>query len=329
MEGLNIQSFPKKDMVKAGNKLGFRPNKLINLSGIEDSNEIIQIREEWKPLVKTFLNPQIISGIIQVSEDDLVVSNLLADKDRVLLYGEDQEFYNIMVFSPIDMVYYLDGNMEEVEEEEKIVQSMSLNGLISLLSIVDSLKRMKLINLLDPSIGEVNLSCQLIDIEYHNSKSYGDLRWLGPIIGELRWEDKEVDFKRGVKELADIGLIDLIKDEILPNKKGQDLFRDLLRRKTVLGIRSTFYDEGQLSYLALVIIETPSFLWYIEVKEDTSLISISSDDARALIATIIAPGDLPQESQSESQVQSFCIECGFKLDQGSKFCPQCGKKLLS
>ena len=331
---------PKDCLIQVGKDLGMEINRLASYFGLEEGQTKVEIDPSWMDVLPVILQPLNFSGVKLVFEDDsLLFTNVLRDEQDAAYVGSEAEDVLILAKAPDEIMEELASYLGEVEEAPRIKQELSLDALIALLAIVDTIKRIKLTNILDPNQTEFDLDLESVSDAFLLAMNAKDLRWMAPFMQDLRYEAKKLDFNKALNELSNLGIIQYKDKKIVIADKAAPLFEELLSRKTMLGLRTVFYHEGLLNYLSLAFIRTESTIWYLDGAEKSSVMNVSPLELKGFIATMLAPGDVPPEivkTQVEEKVVEvkkeasgprFCRNCGEKLSPGAKFCKSCGKKI--
>lgn len=331
---------PKDCLIQVGKDLGMEINRLASYFGLEEGQTKVEIDPSWMDVLPVILQPLNFSGVKLVFEDDsLLFTNVLRDEQDAAYVGSEAEDVLILAKAPDEIMEELASYLGEVEEAPRIKQELSLDALIALLAIVDTIKRIKLTNILDPNQTEFDLDLESVSDAFLLAMNAKDLRWMAPFMQDLRYEAKKLDFNKALNELSKLGIIQYKDKKIEIADKAAPLFEELLSRKTMLGLRTVFYHEGLLNYLSLAFIRTESTIWYLDGAEKSSVMNVSPLELKGFIATMLAPGDVPPEivkTQVEEKVVEvkkeasgprFCRNCGEKLSPGAKFCKSCGKKI--
>lgn len=328
---------PKQRIVQAGNSLGIKPNRIAMYFGMDESKVNLQPDDDWKSIIPVLLKPLNFSGVKALFEDDsLLFTNILRNENDAVFCGAEEGDLVVLPMEPDAIMELFASYLGEVEPTPRVRQELSLDALIAMLAIVDSVRRAKLKNVLDSSETTFDLDLVSVSEEFKVVVEAKDIRWLAPFMHDLRWEAKEIDFNSALNELSKLGVIQYKNKKIEIDDRGFVLFDELLNRKTMLGIRSVFYHEGVLNYLSLAFIRTPNYLWYLDGTEKSCVMTLNYEELKGMIATMIAPGEGPKEvSQVREIVEDrtevlgprFCRKCGEKLSEGAKFCKSCGAKM--
>ena len=286
------------------------------------------------------LNPRNFSGVIVLFQDDsLLFTNIVTGEEDAVFCGEEDGNLKIMPMSQMEIIELLASYLEETDVTQRIKQELSMDALICMLSIADSIKRAKLENILNPSKIEFNITEEILQNEFQYNLESRNLRWLSAFLTELRWKSKPVDFKRALKELSKSGIILYEGGKVEVSENGEIFFDELLKRKTMLGLRSVFYHEGVINYLAMALMRTENYLWFLDITDNACIKSLNYEELQGLIGAMISLGEEPPEmkieakaedtdkKQEKSEAQKFCRSCGQKLSSGSKFCKKCGTKI--
>ncbi|TJX15804.1 zinc-ribbon domain-containing protein [Tissierella creatinini] len=153
----------------------------------------------------------------------------------------------------------------------------------------------------------------------------------------------------GIKSnrLTKAGIIMYKDSKVEISENGELFFDELLKRKTMLGLRSVFYHEGLINYLAMALMRTENYLWFLDTTDNACIMSLTYEELQSLIGTMISPGEEPPEMKTEAEAEpkaeaepieepkvkikattpKFCRNCGEKLGSGAKFCKKCGSKI--
>lgn len=328
----------KTDVVKAGNTLGVKPNQLAKYLGFDKSNEVRKPDKNWESILPVLLRPLNFSGITILFEDDsLLLTNVVTNEDMTVFCGNDDNELIILPMEQMEMVEQLTSYLGEIREVKRIKQELSYDEVITILLIADSLKRIKLKNMLNPNETEFDISLSRIRDEFKDSLRLKDLRWLSTLSYELRLKTEPIDFDKALKGLSKKGIIEYKNEVIDIDENGIVLFEEISRHKSTIGIRSAFYYEGVLNYLAIMLLRTENHIWYLELSDNANMMTLNTEETRGMIATMLAPGENPPESQEKiepkirteqnASVPRFCRNCGASLSEGAKFCRSCGKKI--
>lgn len=343
-------SIPKDVVSSAGNYLGIKANRFAEYLGFEKSNQSKNPEEGWENLLPIILKPRNFIGVTALFQDDsLLFTNLVTGEEDAAFCGEEDGNLKIMPMSQIEIIELLSSYLVETEDRQKIKQELSVDALICMLSIADSIKRAKLENILNPSKTEFEITEKILQNEFQYNLESRNLRWLSAFLVELCWEAKPVDFKKALKELSKLGIIMYKDSNVEISEKGEIFFDELLKRKTILGLRSVFYHGGVINYLAMALMRTENYLWLLDVTDNACIMSLNYEELQGMIGTMISPGEEPPEieayaeaepkavseidaedtnnEQKKSVTPKFCRTCGEKLSSGSKFCKKCGTKI--
>lgn len=353
-------SIPKDIVSSAGNYLGIKANQLAGYFGFAESSQNIKAEEGWEKVLPIILKPRNFTGMTAVFEDDsLLLTNIVTSEENAAFCGEEEGNLKIMPMSQMDIIELLSSYLGETEERQKIKQELSVDALICMLSIADSIKRAKLENIINQSKTEFQITESILQNEFQYNLEGRNLRWLSTFLAELRFESKTVDFKKSLKELSKAGIIMLRDSKVELSENGEIFFDELLKRKTLLGLRSVFYHQGVINYLAMVLMRTENYLWLLDVTDNACIMSLNYEELQGMIGTMISPGEEPPEKkvaaepevepkdkmkakmkaeakaepeninkdQEKPAIPKFCRNCGEKLNPDSKFCKKCGSKI--
>ncbi len=327
---------PKDAIVQVGQDLGLEVNRLASYFGLKEGNGKIDFDKQWEDVLPVLLQPLNFSGITTLFEDDsLLFTNVLSDAVDTVFCGTEAEDLAVLPMHPDAMMDLLASYLGVIGETPRVKQELSSDALIALLAIADTVKRAKLSNVLDPSQTEFEITLQSVSKAYEDAIKAKDLRWLAPFASELRFEAKVIDFNKALMSLAKTGIIQYVNKKIDIDDNGSVLFDELLRRKSMLGIRSVFYHEGVLNYLSLAFLRTENMIWQLDVSNKGNIMSLSVEELKGMIATLLAPGEIPPPLKTNEEVEEptvlssprFCRNCGAKLSEGAKFCKSCGTKI--
>ena len=303
-----------------------------------DKGGKVDINPKWMDILPVLLQPLNFAGVKILFEDDsLLFTNVLRDEQDAAFVGSDEQDLVVVPMAPDMIMDQLSAYFGDVEPTPRVKQELSLDALITLLAITDTIKRIKLRNILDPNQTTFNLDLETVSDEFLIAINSKDLRWLAPFMHDLRWNPKKIDFNQSLNELSKLGIIQYKNKLIEIDDKGAILFEELLKRKTMLGIRSVFYHEGILNYLSLAFIRTEHYVWYLDGTEKSSVMTLNIEELKGFIAMMLAAGEVPPgvkvktidkvEEKKEASGPRFCRNCGEKLSDGAKFCKSCGTKL--
>ncbi|MGB4439558.1 MAG: zinc ribbon domain-containing protein [Sedimentibacter sp.] len=338
MNNISTFSIPKDVVSKAGNALGIKANQLAGYFGLAESTESKLPEEGWENILPVLLQPLNFSGIIALFQDDsLLFTNILTGENDAMFCGEEDGNLKVMPMSQLEIIELLASYLGETKEPSKIKQELSADALIAMMSIADSIRRAKLENILDPSKNSFEIKEESLNKEFESTVKSGDLRWIAPFLAELRWESKPVDFSKALNELSKLGIIRLKNGKVNIDEKGEVFFEELLKRRTIIGIRSVFYHKGVLNYLSMAFLRTENYLWFLDVTDNACMMSLKYDELKGMIAAMISPGEAPPEETATAEITDkakekvktpkFCKSCGAKLSDDAKFCKSCGKKI--
>ncbi len=351
-------SIPKNIVLSAGKNFGIQANRFAEYFGFTDSSQSIKTEEGWEDVLPLILKPRNFTGMTALFEDDsLLFTNIVTGEEDAAFCGEEDDILKVMPMSQSEIIELLASYLGETEDRQKIKQELSGDALTCLLSIGDSIKRAKLENILDPSKTEFEISDKILQNEFLYNSEGRNLRWLSAFLAELRWEHKPIDFKKALKELSKAGIIMNKENNVELSENGEIFFEELLKRKTMLGLRSVFYNEGVINYLAMALMRTENYLWFLDVTDNACIMSLNYEELKGMIGTMISPGEEPPEIEAETTdsketkrkaepevktkanvedisrdqekptTPKFCRNCGEKLTSGSKFCKKCGTKI--
>lgn len=355
----NITYSISKDVVSsAGNHLGIKANQLAEYFGFMKSSQSIKTEEGWEEVLPIILKPRNFMGMTALFEDDSILfTNMVTGEEDAAFCGDEESNLKIMPMSQMDIIELLSSYLGEVEERQKIKQELSIDALICMLSIADSIKRAKLENILNPSKTEFVITEEILQNEFQYNLESRNIRWLSAFLAELRWESKPLDFKKALKELSKTGIILYKDNKVEVSENGEIFFDELLKRKTILGLKSVFYHEGVINYLAMALMRTENYLWFLDVTDKSCIMSLIYEELQGLIGTMISPGEEPPEIEAQvaaeplvqpkakmkadtkaepeninkehekAETPKFCRNCGEKLTSSSKFCKKCGSKI--
>lgn len=331
---------PKDVLVQVGKDLGMEVNRLASYFGLEEGDTKVEVDPAWMDVLPVVLQPLNFSGVKLVFKDDsLLFTNVLRDEQDAAYVGSEAEDVLILAKAPDEIMEELASYLGEVEEAPRIKQELSLDALIALLAIVDTIKRIKLTNILDPNQTEFDLDLETVSDAFLLAVNAKDLRWMAPFMQDLRYEAKKLDFNKALNELSKLGIIQYKDKKIEIADRAALLFEDLLSSKTMLGLRSVFYHDGVLNYLSLAFIRTENTIWYLDGAEKSSVMNVSPLELKGFITAMLAPGEIPPalevkhveeevvEVEKEARGPRFCRNCGEKLSPGAKFCKSCGTKI--
>jgi len=351
-------SISKNTVLSAGKHFGIQANRFAEYFGFTESSKSTEIVEGWEDLLPLILKPLNFTGLTALFEDDsLLFTNIVTGEEDAAFCGEEEGNLRIMPMSQMEMIELLASYLGETEDRQKIKQELSRDALICLLTIVDSIKRAKLENILDPSKIEFEITDKILQNEFLYNSEGRNLRWASAFLADLRWKEKPINFEKSLKELSKAGIIIYRDSRVELSENGEIFFDELLKRKTILGLRSVFYHEGVINYLAMALMRTENYLWFLDVTDNACIMSLNYEELKGMIGTMISPGEEPPEIEAETTdsketkmkaepevktkanvedisrdqekptTPKFCRSCGEKLSIGSKFCKKCGNKI--
>ena len=330
-------SIPKDIAVSAGNYLGIKANRLAGYFGFAESSKKTKSEEGWDEILPIILKPRNFTGMTALFEDDsLLFTNLVTSEEDAAFCGEEDGILKVMPMSQLEIIELLASYLGETEDRQKIKQELSGDALICLLSIGDSIRRAKLENILDPSKTEFEISDKILQNEFLYNSEGRNLRWASAFLAELRWEEKPLNFEKSLKEFSKAGIIIYRDGRVELSENGEIFFDELLKRKTILGLRSVFYHQGVINYLAMALMRTENYLWFLDVTDNGCIMSLNYEELKGMIGTMISPGEEPPEIKADTKAEikseksagpKFCRNCGEKLNPDSKFCKKCGSKI--
>ena len=333
-------NIPKDVVSSAGNHLGIKANRIAGYLGFAKSTQSKKTEEGWENILPIILNPRNFTGVTVLFQDDsLLFTNLVTGEEDAAFCGEEDGNLKIMPMSQMEIIELLASYLGETENTQRIKQELSGDALICMLSIADSIRRAKLENILNPLKNEFKITEEILKSEFENNLKLGNLRWLSAFLAELRWKEKPVDFEKALKELSKSDIIQYKGSNVEISENGEIFFEELLKRKTMLGLRSVFYHEGVLNYLAMALLRTEKYLWLLDVTDNACMMSLNCEELQGMIGTMISPGEESPEMEVEADAEDinkeqkksvtpkFCRNCGDKLSSGTKFCKKCGTKI--
>ena len=296
----NITYTIPKDLVSsAGNHLGIKVNQLAVYFGFEESSQSIKPENGWEGILPIILKPRNFTGMTAHFEDDsLLFTNIITGEEDAAFCGQEEGNLKIMPMSQMEIIELLSSYLGETEDRQKIKQELSGDALICMLSIADSIKRAKLENILNPSRTEFEITEKILQNEYQYNLEGRNLRWPSVFLAELRWEQKPIDFKKALKELSKVGIIMCKGSNVELSENGEIFFDELLKRKTILGLRSVFYHEGVINYLAMALMRTEKYVWFLDVTDKACIMSLNYEELQGMIGTMISPGEEPLEMEA-------------------------------
>ncbi|MHC1734919.1 MAG: zinc-ribbon domain-containing protein [Erysipelotrichaceae bacterium] len=329
---------PKESIIQAGNELGIKPNRLAVYFGLEEGKGKVKPEETWRSVLPVVLRPRNFSGVkVLFQDDNLLFTNILRNENEAVFFGIENEDVMVLPMESDEILVLLSSYLGEIEPTPRIKQELSLDALIAMLAIVDSVRHAKLMNVLDPSKTEFDLDLASLSKEFKDSVVAKDIRWLAPFMHDLRWEAKEINFDVALRELAKLGIVQYKNEKIGIDDRGIVLFDELLNRKTMLGIRSVFYHEEKLNYSSMAFIRSENYIWQLDGSEKSCMMTLNNEELQGMIAVMLSPGENPPEERRVSMEKGkdredssnplFCRNCGEKLSIGARFCKRCGTKV--
>ena len=292
-------SIPKDLVTSAGNHLGIKVNQLAVYFGFAESSQSIKPENGWEKVLPIILKPRNFTGMTALFEDDsLLFTNIVTSEEDAAFCGEEDGILKVMPMSQSEIIELLASYLGETEDRQKIKQELSGDALICLLSIGDSIKRAKLENILDPSKTEFEISDKILQNEFLYNSEGRNLRWASAFLAELRWEEKPLNFEKSLKEFSKAGIIIYRDGRVELSENGEIFFDELLKRKTILGLRSVFYHEGVINYLAMALMRTEKYVWFLDVTDKACIMSLNYEELQGMIGTMISPGEEPLEMEA-------------------------------
>ncbi len=321
--------------------------KIIN-KNYENEKYIEINQEEMDENVKNLmLLPSNICFLASVTQDDMMLfSTLLSTNDSLGYFYNDIENSSttIKLTSPDEVSKYfhdLLGISEVVVTG--ISLTMSVHGLLALTSVVDSLKRKNIEQLMFHMVDSFELTIPDIEENFDLSYKSEDLRWYLPFIAEAFGPfeglspDTKSNINKGLNELQTMGLLNLDNYKIEFTDEGFSLLSILLQKRNLLMLRSLFFEQETLRQMPIAFLNFDNVLYYImplDEQEGFVLKSLDKHMFSELVEMVIAPGDMPSMVEKEEIVlpnpnTKFCKYCGAKINASANFCNSCGKSLVN
>lgn len=311
------------------------------------NEEIEEVNPEMLP--SYLLEPYNISFMTIITpQEDMVFMTLLSDEKNNGLYRYEEEFGVLTLKTmeaqeSIALISALMGTRNSMKSQTNL--TFTPIGMLTLAILVDYVRRENLENLILHLTGESEITISKIQEIFALSMESKDIRWFAPFVLEVfnpleMVAEEKKDIKIGLQELANMGLIKLLKNIVHITEQGYEFLELLIQPSGWIGIKSLYYHDHQLQLLSSLFIRAAKSLYYImprDVGEQYNWISIDHEGFEEIFGMNIAPGEMPPLNNSSSSTNTpilkaipenevkFCIYCGKELTENAKFCRNCGK----
>ena len=139
---------PKDVLIQVGKDLGMEVNQLASYFGLQDKGGKVDINPKWMDILPVLLQPLNFAGVKILFEDDsLLFTNVLRDEQDAAFVGSDEQDLVVVPMAPDMIMDQLSAYFGDVEPTPRVKQELSLDALITLLAITDTIKRIKLRNI--------------------------------------------------------------------------------------------------------------------------------------------------------------------------------------
>lgn len=288
-------------------------------------------------------------------DDTMIFSTLITAENQIGFYHNEEEtqITTVKAVTIDEAVTHL-KELQGIDAPKETTTNLILSreGLICLVALADSIKRNHLEELILHLIDESEPGIEELEEIYELSFDSKDLRWYLPFMmdafGPFSESDSEYrpDFKKGVGELENLGLLKETQDKLELTEEGYGFMNILLQKRSLAALRSLFYEQDNLYHMSVAFMSFDKLLYYImpsDKEGEYVLKSIDEEKYSELIEMIIAAGDEPKivdkiqtepEDKETHRVEAveadvrFCRFCGAKVSIAAKFCNKCGESLV-
>lgn len=316
---------------------------------------------DLQTLPSYLLEPYNISFLsVVTSKDDMVFTTVLSDENHYGFYSylKESELLTLKTMMPQEIINLskdLIGTGNAIASGTKLF--FTPLGLLTLVTLVDLVRRDRLENLILHLVGESKITVSKMEEIFELSINSGDIRWLTPFVLEIlnpleMMATQKIDMAQGLRELETMGLLWLEEDVLQLTDQGREFLDLLVEPSGWMGIKSLYYYDQELQLLPTLFISIHHHLYYIMPIDgglQYSWVSIDLDTFEETLEMTIAPGEIPYEKPIEipieilsdepveiaivapgpDNIMKFCIYCGTALKKDSRFCVQCGKPVAS
>lgn len=221
MSGSQAVTINRQDIQSILHQHRIRPNKLANFLRLDEKiAENVQSPghsglsqeesrdEKWGKLITQLAQPHNLSFITAVNPyDDVFFTSLVAGEADYLYYGGEEESITLKTTDPQEAATLL-GDYIGVADILKTGTSltMSKDGLLALVCLIDRLSRQRLENLVMHVVVDEPVTSQSLEEELAIAMETGDLRWVAPFVLETFNGETTSDIAKGLRELVSIGI---------------------------------------------------------------------------------------------------------------------------
>ncbi|MZQ76078.1 MAG: hypothetical protein GT589_08025 [Peptoclostridium sp.] len=349
-------TIPKEAALAAAQQLGIEPNRLSSLLDISKASgkksvggkDLMEGRQE---LLRRLAQPYNISFLSSILQDEsFFFTTILTGENDYAFYGAEGNDIRLKTVTSDEislLVRDIIGAAGVCKTNTAL--SLSRNGLLSLACLLDVIRRRKLENLILHVVGSEPIEIRDLENELAIAQENRDMRWLTPFFLNAFNMKSPFDLKKGLGELADMGIAKLQKNAITLQDEKSGWLDMLGGKKSILGINSMFYHQDSLQLLSTAFLRVGDYLYCIEGGESVAWASIDENQLKEAVLTLIAPGDNPGSAAVKAEpavadlsetvnigngagdetaakpAPKFCKYCGTALTPGGKFCRSCGK----
>jgi hypothetical protein len=325
-------------VVAAGKGMGLKQNMLSAMLGFSDSGSSVTAQESWTGALPALVAPKKYAVILTAEKGSFAksVNYVCAGKNSVLFNETDQGMLSAIPMPLEQAEAYFTGFVEGAGTKREINLSMSYDAMIALCALADSLYRRSLQVLLDKNFRAVPPSVKELQEKIKELSADTDERWLTDFIFAVYNSDRAVDVNQGIAQLAELGVVALEGEDILPTETGWPFVADFADRRSIIGAQNYFYQGGQPVRNTTVLLRTCDHIWFFDCADISLVASVNSKEATNLIKEALAPGEeIPAYVGEQSPTSSpkvsaagsrFCSQCGSQLGKEAKFCAKCGTK---
>lgn len=292
-----MKTFAKNGILAAAQALGVTPNVLGARLGYTDGPAAPGMTEAE---AKFLLCPFALCHIAQRFPDETVFfTSALSRASGCAFSGEQGESVTLGAAMPFDeaaaklLKTHLGGN-----EPAATGVNLPLNAMQAavLLTLADALRRRRLSCLLTGRIADLNFTLDDLRREMDFAASEKDPRWLLPFLqnaaGETLLDDSTLP--AALASFGDSPLLSVPRDgKIALTQSGARLVDALSRTDAFLSAASVFYVSDAQNVMAALLLGGGGCEFYLELSAEGFLCTCDDDGALAALATLLAPGDVP------------------------------------
>ena len=326
-------------VVAAGKGMGLKQNMLSAMLGFSDSGSAVTAQESWTKALPSLVAPRKYAVILTAEKGSFAKSvNYVCEGKNAVLFNEtDQGMLSAIPMSSEQAEAYFTEFVEGAGTKREINLSMSYEAMIALCALADSLYRRSLQALLDKNFRAAPPSVKELQDKLKELSADTDERWLTDFIYAAYNSPRDVDVHKGIAQLAELGVVTLEGEDILPTETGWPFLADLADRRSIIGVQNYYYQGGQPVRNTTVLLRTCGHIWFFDCADISLVASVSGKEAVNLLKQALAPGEeVPAYSPEEQTAASssprqatgnrFCAQCGNPLGKEAKFCAKCGAK---